>query len=145
VDETPTLTRAMHIGSGRYSGNVGIGTTNPGAKLDVNGDVRADAFYYTSDRSLKKNIQIIPNALKKVLQLDGVLFQWKKTNEQNIGLVAQDVENVFPELVKTDSNSGLKSIQYGNLVAPLIEAIKEQQAQIERLKIQIQELKKEIK
>jgi len=45
VDETPTLTRAMHIGSGRYSGNVGIGTTNPGAKLDVNGDIYSTIMY----------------------------------------------------------------------------------------------------
>lgn len=122
------------------AGNVGIGETAPGERLDVNGNVEANAFLYSSDRSLKENIQVIPNALEKVLKLEGVLFEWKDSGKLSIGLIAQDVENVFPELIKTNKNSGLKTLQYGNLVAPLIEAIKEQQAQIEALEKQIKEL-----
>ncbi|MFH1866584.1 MAG: tail fiber domain-containing protein [Patescibacteria group bacterium] len=106
----------------------------------------APAFYYSSDESLKKNISIIPNALDKVLKLEGVSFEWKdkeKGEGVNIGFIAQDVEEIFPEVVSTDAN-GLKSLQYGNLVAPLIEAIKEQQKQIKEQQVQIDELKKEI-
>jgi len=60
-----------------------------------------------------------------------------------VGLIAQDLEQVFPELVHTNPQTGLKSVQYGNLVAPLIEAIKEQQKMIETMKIEIEKLKTE--
>jgi hypothetical protein len=102
--------------------------------------VTATTFTY-SDRNLKKNINLIPNALNKVLKLDGVEFNWKKDNRRDLGLIAQDVEMVFPELVKTSETTGLKSLEYGNLVAPLVEAIKEQQKQIEELKVEIENLK----
>lgn len=127
-------------GNAYIDGSVGIGMS-PGYKLDVAGDVRANAFYYSSDINLKKDINVIPNALDKILQLKGVEFSWKKDNRRNIGLIAQDVEKVFPELVHTDQTTNLKSLEYGNLVAPLIEAVKEQQKQIEALKTEIENLK----
>ena len=123
-------------------GRVGIGVTGPGEKLEVGGKVKADAFLYSSDENLKKNIQKIPNALGKILQLEGVLFEWKKNDNAGVGLIAQDVEKVLPAIVSTDENTGLKSVQYGNLVAPLIEAVKEQQKQIDELKQEIERLKK---
>jgi hypothetical protein len=98
-----------------------------------------NAFIY-SDRRLKDDIQVIPNALDKVLKLEGVQYKLRKTGENGIGLVAQDVEEVFPELVRTDAD-GYKSLQYGNLVAPLIEAVKEQQKEIDVQQKQIDELK----
>ena len=122
-------------------GNVGIGTTNPGERLEVNGNVKASAFLYSSDINLKQNIQNIPNALQKIQQLNGVYFQWKESGKDGVGVIAQDIEKVFPELVATDPNTGLKSVSYGNLVAPLIEAIKEQQKQIDELKAEIEVLK----
>jgi len=122
-------------------GNVGIGTTNPGERLEVNGNVKASAFLYSSDINLKQNIQNIPNALQKIQQLNGVYFQWKESSKDGVGVIAQDIEKVFPELVATDPNTGLKSVSYGNLVAPLIEAIKEQQKQIDELKAEIEVLK----
>jgi Chaperone of endosialidase len=125
---------------GVFSGNVGIGTTNSSGtyKLEVNGAIGASAFSYTSDRSLKKNITTIESPLSKILKLRGVTFNWKKDNSPSVGLIAQEVEKVFPELV-TEGN-GIKSVQYGNLVAPLIEAVKEQQKEIEGLNNRIKVL-----
>ncbi|HQO27885.1 MAG TPA: tail fiber domain-containing protein, partial [Candidatus Pacearchaeota archaeon] len=123
-------------------GNVGIGMTSPSEKLDVNGNVRAHEFYYSSDASLKMGIGYLPGEemLSKVLQLQGVSFNWKATGEKSIGFIAQDVEKIFPEAVATDAN-GLKSISYSKLIAPLTEAIKEQQKQIEFLMAEIEQLK----
>ncbi len=122
------------------NGNVGIGIVDPGYELEVNGDVAALAFIYASDESLKKDIQKIDNALLKIQQLEGVSFKWKKNSQPNLGLIAQDLEEVFPELVSTNENTGLKSVQYGNLVAPLIEAVKEQQKKIQELEDRIEKL-----
>jgi len=103
----------------------------------------AVAYEYLSDESLKKNIKPIDGALDKIKELDGVSFEWKEGGKAGIGLIAQDVEQVFPELVSTNSKTGLKSVGYGNLVAVLIEAVKEQQREIDELKEDIEKLKKE--
>jgi hypothetical protein len=66
------------------------------------------------------------------MALRGVTFNFKKDNAPSIGLIAQEVEMVFPELVTTEA-SGFKSVEYGNLVAPLIEATKIQQQEIDEL------------
>ena len=97
-------------------------------------EVYAAAFWYTSDKSLKKDITPLENSLEKVKQLEGVSFKWKDNEEKDIGLIAQDVEKIFPELVSTNKETGLKSVEYGKLTAILIEAIKEQQKQIDELK-----------
>jgi len=103
--------------------------------LSVSSSVKALSFIYSSDKSLKTNIQPLENSLEKVLQLQGVSFNWKENGKEDIGLIAQDVEAVFPELVSGED--GEKSVEYGNLVAVLIEAIKEQQKQINELKEQL--------
>jgi len=118
---------------------------NTGYYLDPNSNSRlyriyANYFYYASDRSLKTNIQPISNGLGKVLQLQGVNFDWKDTGKPSVGLISQDVEKIFPEIVSTGED-GLKSIEYAKLVAPLIEAIKEQQKEIEELRLEIEKLK----
>ena len=106
------------------SGNVGIGVTSPSEKLEVNGNVKATDFLYSSDRRLKKNIKPA-KGLEVINRLNGVSFEWKDSGEKSVGVIAQDVEKVLPELVKTDKKSGLKSVMYGNLIAPVIESIKE--------------------
>ena len=98
--------------------------------------VTATGYYYASDESLKKDIQTVQSPLDKVKQLRGVEFTWKKDDKPSLGLIAQEVEEVLPELVNTGEN-GIKSVQYGNLVALLIEAIKEQNLEIETLKAEM--------
>ncbi len=128
---------------GIFDGKVGVGSTSPYYTLDVNGQIGAGAFFYTSDRSLKKNIKPLERSLDAVTKLQGVSFDWKKDGTKSVGLVAQDVEAVYPELVSTNTITGIKSVEYGNLVAPLIEAVKEQQKQIEILKQRIEILEKQ--
>jgi hypothetical protein len=77
--------------------------------------------------------------LAKILQLQGFSFNWKDNQEPSIGLLAQEVEKVFPELVS--GKDGSKTVDYGKLVPVLIEAIKEQQREIEKLKLEIEQMK----
>ena len=106
--------------------------------LDASGWIRK----LSSDISLKENISPLQNSLEKVLQLQGVNFTWRSDNDHltDIGFIAQDVQEVIPELVVEDKNDGLLSVKYQNLVAVLAEAIKEQQKQIDELKQQIKSL-----
>jgi hypothetical protein len=89
-----------------------------------------------SDISLKEDIQIIPNALNKLKTLRGVTFTRNDIEDKvkrHTGIIAQEVEAILPEAVLTDEK-GIKSVAYGNMVGLLIEAIKEQQKQIDELK-----------
>lgn len=114
---------------------VGVGTTIPSTTLQVSGTITCVDINSTSDINLKENIHSINNPLDKVMQINGVAFNWKVTKETAIGVIAQDVEEVIPELVKISGDT--KVVNYNGLVGVLIEAIKEQQRQIEELKKQI--------
>ncbi|MDR0206092.1 MAG: tail fiber domain-containing protein [Bacteroidales bacterium] len=102
--------------------------------------------YFGSDISLKENIRPIENALQKVLNLNGVRFQYKERSgeEENpnnpehfrLGFIAQEVEIVFPEVIK-NMPDGKKAMSYTDLIAVLVEAIKAQQAQIEDLQMMV--------
>jgi len=99
-------------------------------KVKVAGPINAQSFNTTSDARLKDDIQPLNDALSSVLQLQGKTYRWKEDHhKQDIGLIAQEVEQVFPELVDQDAN-GFKAIAYSRLTAVLIEAIKEQQGQM---------------
>ena len=119
------------------SGNLGVGTTNPTSKLHVVGDVRvsgvvtATDFNSTSDISLKDNIQTIINPLDKIIKLNGVTFNWKENQKPSIGVIAQELQEILPELV---TQGDIKSVNYNGLIGVLIEAVKEQQKQIEELR-----------
>ena len=98
--------------------------------LKVKKTATAQSFNTTSDARLKDDIQPLNDALSSVLQLQGKTYRWKEDHhKQDIGLIAQEVEQVFPELVTEDAN-GFKAIAYSRLTAVLIEAIKEQQGQM---------------
>ena len=109
-------------------------TFNPSSGLLTSTDYNS-----SSDKRLKKTIKQIDGALEKVNKLKGVSFEWKESGTQALGLIAQDVEKIIPELVTTDDN-GFKGIRYNNIIAVLVEAIKEQQDQIKVLQDQVKKL-----
>jgi hypothetical protein len=121
-----------------FDGDVGIGDTSPSYKLDVDGTIRAtgDVIAY-SDKRVKENIKTIDNSLEKVNQLRGVEFNKIGEDKKSIGVIAQEIEKILPEVVRED-DKGMKSVAYGNITGILIEAIKE-------LKLEVEELKKQIK
>lgn len=90
-------------------------------------------FNALSDITLKENVKPIESALDKVTSLNGVSFNWKHSGDADIGFIAQEVEEVLPDLVKTNATDGIKSVSYQNIVAVLVEAMKEQQKMIEEL------------
>ena len=106
-------------------------------------------YNYSSDQRLKTNILPLTNSLSKILNVSGYSFNWKDTTNNpthdkiHIGLIAQDIEKEFPELVSTDPRTGYKTVEYANMVAPLIEAMKEQQKQIDELKLQNEKVLKQ--
>ena len=113
--------------------------------LAVSGSITAGADVTAySDIRLKTNIKTIENALDKTLALRGVSYNRNDSDDTRIkiGVIAQETLEVIPEVVNQDS-SGMYSVSYGNMTALLIEAIKEQQAQIEDLKSEIKKLKGE--
>ena len=105
------------------------------AGLTVAGDVVVN-----SDMRLKANIISLGSTLYKLLQIDGKTYTMKRdaTKKQKIGVLAQDIEKVFPELV-VESN-GIKSVNYQGLVPVLINSIKEQDAKISRLEKLVEKL-----
>ena len=126
-------------------GSLFVGT--PGTFISTIGYIAATndiVAFYSSDKRLKENIIPIDNPIEKVLQLSGVEFDWKPLTEEerktihpneghDIGIIAQELEEVLPELVTT-RDTGYKAVKYDKIVALLIEAIKEQQKQIDDLK-----------
>lgn len=129
-------------------GNVGIGTTNPTYKLDVAGAAHASSFPNSSDVRLKTNITPLTNVLDKLEQIHAISFEWnelyeslgRSTGHREIGVTAQEVDAVFPELVTSWGNEGYKAVDYGRLTGVLIEAAKELKAENEALKRRIEAL-----
>jgi len=128
----------------RSNGYVGINVAQTAVnniltvQQGASADPIADGWTVYSSRRWKTNIRPIEGAVDLVKSLRGVSFDWKKTGQHDIGLVAEDVGRVIPEVVAYEENGvDAKSVDYGRLVAVLIEAIKEQQAQIETQEAQI--------
>ncbi|WP_283240187.1 tail fiber domain-containing protein [Flavobacterium sedimenticola] len=122
------------------TGGVGNGTF----KLDVNGVTRSVAFWASSDEKFKKDIKAINNSLEVIQKLDGKTYLWNKQGNKELGFddglhsgfIAQELEKVMPHLVATDEK-GNKAVNYMELMPYLVEAIKEQQIQINDLKNQL--------
>jgi hypothetical protein len=143
--DIPLGTGAERILTIQTDGNVGIGTKNPASSLHVIGCLTAS---FCSDIRLKKNIEPLPSddsILDRVMGLQAVTFEWKhrEDGKRQIGLIAQDVEEVFPEVVTTpDDDSCEKGLLATGMDAILVEAIKELKIENELLKDRIRTLEK---
>jgi hypothetical protein len=118
------------------AGAMGLGisaVTNTAGRFEASNDIVA---FSSSDIRLKNNITIIENPLEKVLKLGGYSFDWNDKQGtytgKDYGIIAQEVEALFPEMVTTRDN-GYKAVKYDRLIPVMIEAIKEQQTQINKL------------
>lgn len=141
--------------SSYFGGNVGIGTTTPSEKLDIDGNGRfrsvasgtysadlnltADGTLTTasSDQRLKENITVLQNnsLLAGILQLKPSSFNWKSDGSSDIGLIAQEVVAIFPEVTFVNQVDGYMGINYSRIPTLLIGAIQEQQLQIDTLRL----------
>lgn len=119
------------------SGKVGIGTVSPSEALHVEGNILAEgSVSQYSDKRLKENIRLLSDVLGKLQQINAYYYNWKKDNpiinteNKDLGVLAQELETVFPELIHID-NRGYKSVDYNKLSAVLLQAVKEQQLLID--------------
>jgi hypothetical protein len=143
----------------QQNGNVGIGTTTPAYTLDVAGQVHATGFPTSSDVRFKEDIHPIDNALEKVLRLNGVYFRWNRLHRETlkrshnltsrqVGLVAQQVREVVPELVSEWADQGAEdylAVDYSRLGALTIEAIKQLNDKNDKLEAENKTMREEIK
>jgi hypothetical protein len=155
-DDNASYPSQMRISNNRPDGDIVLGTSNgavgigtaPAYELDVAGQAHASSFPVSSDARLKKNVKQLTNVLEKLEQIRGVSFDWnelyeslgRSTGHREIGVIAQEVETVFPELVTTWSDEEYRAVDYSRLTAVLVEAIKELKAENEALKQRIDAL-----
>ncbi|MBU0502754.1 MAG: tail fiber domain-containing protein, partial [Candidatus Omnitrophota bacterium] len=146
IDTLETMRQA----SGAMDGTLEVFHYYPGQTLRINGATWCTSGSWSgSDIRWKKNISTLNNPLPKLLRLRGVTFEWKNQEETNtpglpagkqIGIIAQEIEKEFPELVSTDKD-GYKAFSYDKFTAVLLEAIKEQQKEIQEQQNEIKDLK----
>ncbi len=125
---------------------VGMAASATAGRIDATNDIVA---YSSSDRRFKNNIKPIENPLDKINKISGNTFDWNEETKiehgydgNDVGVIAQEIEEVLPQLVQT-RESGYKAVKYDKLVALLIEGIKEQQIQINDMKVEIENLKRQ--
>jgi hypothetical protein len=140
------------------TGNVGVGATDPGQKLDVNGIVRirswgltpthdvqvnadGDLCKVSSSKRYKRNIKELESDLDKILNLEPVSFEWKTTSEKSIGLIAEEVDQLIPELVGYDKEGRPDAVRYELLSLYVLELAKQQQKAMKELKEENEELR----
>ena len=125
-----------HSGMGGkiYIVNAGIASD---ISINTTGIITATDFNSTSDARLKTNVQVIDDPLEKVLQINGVSFNWIQNNKPSMGVIADNIQEILPELV---SDSDPKTVNYNGLIGLLIEVVKEQQTQIDSLNDRLSKL-----
>ena len=119
--------------------NIFIGNQIITGSITATSDVTA---FSTSDKQLKDNITLIPNSLEKITKIGGYTFNWNNKQDiyevgsHDIGVIAQELENILPEVVTTRDN-GYKAVKYEKIIPLLIEAIKELKAEVDDLKSKV--------
>ena len=132
---------AVITGSVYISGTLAVGATGSGifGRIDASNDIVA---FSTSDIRFKENIYPIGDSLEKITRIGGYTFDWKTDEElvslhghsgHDIGVIAQEIESILPEIVTTRDN-GYKAVKYEKIIPLLIEAIKELKAEVDNLK-----------
>ena len=115
-----------------------------GGNVNINGSIITQGEFGVSDQTLKTDVLPIDNALNKILNINGVYFNWidkeKYNDRHQVGFIAQNIENVIPELV-LEMDNGIKTVNYSQMVAVLVEAVKEQNNIINQLKNDVELLK----
>ena len=150
---TGTINAASHTTSGVTANATGVypSSNSSGTALgdstrrwivnantgNFSGQVDASSFNTTSDSNKKDNIETLVGSLDKIINMRGVSFTWKDNNKKSIGVIAQEIESIVPEIVHTN-NDGFKSVSYDSIIGLLIEAIKEQQVTIDFLKSKLE-------
>ena len=113
--------------------------------MGVLGQLTERAWGPPSSARLKRDIRPLKGALRKVLKLQGVSYRWKATGRLDVGLVAEEVAKVFPELVAVDSGGRAMALEYAKLNAVLIEAVREQEATLRTQRELLESHSREIK
>jgi hypothetical protein len=132
TDNIQTATKATFLSGVTVAGvTTTSSNVNVTGNVAVTGNVSATNFNSTSDVTLKQDVSVIDNALEMISQLEGVSWKWKESLEPSLGVTAQNVEEVAPELV---SNGDHKSVNYNGLIGILIEAVKELKSEVDELK-----------
>jgi hypothetical protein len=140
-----TLTFGTYLTGTSYNGSTAVtiatnatsaNTTSTIVARDGSGDftagtITATDFNSTSDLNLKENVQTVENSLNTLTQLRGVSFDWKETGRSSYGVIAQELEEILPDLVKSGE---VKSVNYNGLIGVLIEAVKELSEEVKELK-----------
>jgi prepilin-type N-terminal cleavage/methylation domain-containing protein len=135
IDPLNNVWGLQHMANGHFvisrypTGHASIDLDGVNGAISMAGTVSINGVPLgVSDARLKKGIRPLEGSLDRVLKLQGVSYQWKEPERyakgQQIGLIAQEVEKVFPELVATQADGGIKSVDYPRLAAPIIESIK---------------------
>jgi hypothetical protein len=133
-------TERMRIASGL--GYVGIGTNNPSYPLEVNGTIKATNLYLTSDARKKYSVRSLDSesSLRKICSIRPVSFRWRSDRTLDEGFLAQELREVYPELVITNPDGSL-SVKYTSLIAPMVSSVQEMNSKIEKLERENLELK----
>lgn len=135
VDGTATFNGQVRVTNSTASSSTTTGAFVVTGGVGVGGRITCTTLVETSSIALKENINPITNALDSILKLNGVTYDRKDTsNTDEAGLIAEEVDTILPNVVSKDTTGNPYGIYYTKLVAYLIEAIKEQQIQIEELK-----------
>lgn len=147
ISGTGGYVRNYYTGSSASTDAVALTSVDVSGNFIAKGNVTA--YGTVSDIRLKENIKVIPNALEKVQKLRGVTFNYKEDNSRSTGLIAQELQEVLPEVVYETENIDTQekhyAVRYGNITGLLVEAMKEQSDQINAQQKQINELTNLIK